>query len=329
MRRGTIGVVFLLILACGAVEVPAEAQQAGKMYRIGLLGWSTQAFYQPFIEVFLNALREYGWVEGQNIIIEARYADRKADRLSAMVDDLARLDLDVIVTITTTATRATMQVIKTTPIVFMVVADPVTSGFVAGLAHPGGNATGPSMMVPELAGKRLELLKEVVPEISRVAVFWEPTNPGVTLHFHQTRRDAHTLGLTLQSLEVRSRDDFEPAFAAMTRDRPDALVALIAPLTVRYTKPIVEFARKHRLPTMSAWKDFPRAGGLMSYAPNFADNFRRAAPYVHKILRGAKPADLPVSQPTQFELVINLKTAKALGLSIPPTLLLQANEVIR
>jgi putative ABC transport system substrate-binding protein len=329
MKRSTVGMVVLLTLGLFAVLLPAAAQQPGKVYHIGLLGWSTQSFYKPFIQVFLKELRDRGWVEGQHFVLESRFADRKGDRLPGLVAELSRLELDVLVTITTTATKAAMQVIKATPIVFTVVADPVASGFVASLARPGGNATGPSSMAPQLAGKRLELLKEVVPELSRIAVLWEPTNPGVTLHFLQTRRDAQTLGLTLQSFEVRSRDDFDPAFAAMTSDRPDALVAVIAPLTVRYTKQIVEFALKHQLPTMAGWASFPRAGGLMSYAPSFADHFRYAAPYVDKILKGAKPADLPVEQPTRFELVINFKTAKALGLTIPPALLIRADEVIQ
>ena len=220
--------------------------------------------------------------------------------------------------------------IMTTPIVFTVVADPVTSGIVDSLAKPGGNATGPPSMEPQLAGKRLELLKEVVPKLSRVAVLWEPTNPGVAAHFQQAQRDAQKLGLILQSLEVRSRDDFESTFATLTGDPPDTLMPLIVPLTFPYTEQIVAFALKHQLPTIADWEDFAGAGGLMSYAPSFSDNFRRAAPYVDRILKGARPADLPVvEQPTKFDLVVNLKTAKQLGITIPPTVLYQATKIIR
>jgi putative ABC transport system substrate-binding protein len=184
-------------------------------------------------------------------------------------------------------------------------------------------------MTPQLAGKRLELLTEVVPELFRVAVLWEPTNPGTELHFQQAQHDAQKLGLTLQSFRVRSRDEFESTFAAVTGDLPDALIALIAPLTFRYSKQIVAFAIKHQLPTMADWPDFPRAGGLMSYGLSFSDSFRRAAPYVDRILKGAKPDDLPVEQPTKFEMVINLRTAKQLGITVPPFILYQADEVIR
>lgn len=329
MKRSTVGMVVILTLGLFVVLLPAAAQQPGKVYHVGLLGWSTESFYKPYIEVFLQELRDRGWVEGQHFVLESRFADRKGDRLPGLVAELSHLELDVIVTITTTATKAAMQVIKTTPIVFTVVADPVASGIVASLARPGGNTTGPSSMTPQLAGKRLELLKEVVPKLSRVAVFWEPTNPGVKLNFQQTQRDAQKLGLTLQSLEVHSRDDFESTFAVVTGDLPDGLVALISPLTFRYTKQIVAFALKHQLPTIAGWEEFAGAGGLMSYAPSFSDNFRRAAPYVDRILKGAKPADLPVSQPTRFELVINLKTAEALGLTMPPSVLIQAHEAIR
>jgi putative ABC transport system substrate-binding protein len=331
MRIRTIGLIVTLILGLLAAPLPADAQQAGRVYRIGFITWGSQSTAEDrgWLKAFREELRDLGWVEGQNLMIEYRFAEKKAERLPGLVAELAGLQLDLIVTINTTITRAATKVIKTTPIVFTVVADPVASGFVASLARPGGNATGPSVMAPQLAGKRLELLKEVVPELSRIAVFWEPTNPGVALTFQQTQRDAQQLGLTLQSLEVRSHDDFAPAFAAMTRELPDALMVNLTPLTFRNAKQIAAFARKYRLPTMGSWGGFPLAGGLMSYAPNFLDNFRRVAPYVDKILKGAKPADLPVEQPVQFDLVIHLKTAEVLGLTIPPTLLLQADKVIR
>jgi putative ABC transport system substrate-binding protein len=239
--------------------------------------------------------------------------------------ELDGLKPDLIVTITTTVTQAAAKVIKTTPVVFTVVADPVGSGIVAGLARPGGNLTGPDAMGVELVGKQLELLKEAVPGISRVAVLWEPTNPGAARLFRRGQRDAPKLGLTLRSFELRSPDDFELAFAEITKYRPDALFTLVTPLTVRYKSRIVKFASKKKLPTMG----FARDGGLMSYGVPLVDNFSRAAVYVDKILKGAKPADLPVERPTKFELVINLKTATALAVTIPPSLLLRADQIIQ
>ena len=228
MRNRSIGLIVILVLGLLVGPLIANAQQVGRVYHIGLLGWSTQSFYKPYIEVFLEALRDRGWVEGQHFILESRFADRKGDRLPDLVAELSRLKLDVIVTITTTVTKAVLQVIKTTPVVFTVVADPVASGFVDSLAKPGGNATGPSSMTPQLAGKRLELLSKVVPGLSRVAVLWEPANPGTELHFRQAQHDGQKLGLTLQSFKVSSRDEFESTFAAITGDHPDALVALMA-----------------------------------------------------------------------------------------------------
>jgi putative ABC transport system substrate-binding protein len=322
-------VAVRLTFGLSAAPLAAEAQSAGKVYRIGLIGWSPRAQYEErgYLQAFREELRRLGWVESRNLLIEYRFADGKADRLGSLVAEFAGLQLDLIVTITTTVTLAATKVITATPIVFTVT-DAVGSGIVPNLARPGGNVTGPSSLAPEVSGKSLELLREAVPRLARVAVFWEPGNRGVTLAFQNLQRDAEKLGLIIQSLRLGGRDDLEAAFAAMVRERPDALVVLLAPLTVRFASEIVGFARQNRLPTGSTWSDFPQAGGLMSYAESFTDNFRRAAIYADRILRGAKPADLPVEQPTVFELVINLKTARALGLSLPVSLRLRADQVI-
>jgi putative ABC transport system substrate-binding protein len=331
MKPRALSIAVLLMLGLFVIPPFAYAQQAGKVHRIGLLAQGTPALFrdQGWLKAFQEGLRDLGWVEGQNLMIEYRFAEQTG-QLPGLVAELAGLQLDLIVTINTTVTRAAMKVIKTTPIVFTVVAAPVTSGFVASLARPDGNATGASAMGPPLYGKRLELLKEIVPTLSRVAVIWEPTNPGVARGFyHGTQPGAQALGLRLQSLEVRSAADFATAFTAMIREPPDALLLHTTPLTNRNIKQIAAFALENRLPTIAGRHTFPAAGGLVSYGPNFVDNFRRVAPYVDKILKGAKPADIPVEQPTQFDLVINLKTAKALGLTIPPTILVQATEVIQ
>jgi len=329
MKPRTVGIAVLFWLGLLATPLLAPAQQVGNTRRIGLLNFTSAAEASRFSKIFREELREYGWVEGQNLTIAYRYAEGKVERLPDLATELERLQLDLIVTVTTTATRAAMNVIKTTPIVFTVVTDPVASGFVTSLARPDRNATGPSGMGPEMAGKRLEFLREVVPDLVRVAVIWEPTSPGVKLNFQRTQREAQKLGLALLPLEVHSRDDFASAFTAVERERPDALVPITAPLTVQHTALIAEFALHHRLPTIAGWRRFPQAGGLMSYGPRFTDHFRRVVPYVDKILRGAQPSDLPVEQPTTFQLVINLKTATALGLTMPSTLLLLADEVIQ
>lgn len=284
--RGTtfVAVLILVLALTVALLAPsAMAQQAGNVYRIGLLGWSPRSLYEDrgYLTAFREELHGLGWVEGRNLRIEYRFAEGKADRLSPLLAELDSLKLDLIVTITTTVTKAAAKLIKTTPVVFVVVADPVGSGLVHSLARPGGNLTGPDLIAPELVGKQLELLKEAVPKISRVGVLWEPTNPGVAAVFHQAQQDAPRLGLAIESLAVHKREDFESVFAAMARDRPDALFALTTPLTVRYASQIAEFALKNRLPTMGG-RSLTEAGGMMSYGLDLANEFRRAAHYVNK-----------------------------------------------
>jgi putative ABC transport system substrate-binding protein len=279
---------------------------------------------------FLQGLRDLGYVEGQNAVLESRWADLQADRLPALAADLVRLQVDVIVTTGDAAVRAARQATTTIPIVMAVSGDPVGSGYVASLARPGGNVTGLSFLSPDLSAKLLELLKEAVPGMSRVAVLWNAANPVKALDFRETQRAARTLGLTLQSAEVRSTNDFDRAFAAITRNRPDAVITLVDEFMDQeaHVMRIADFGAKSRLPGIFGDRRHVVAGGLMSYGPSLSDMFRRAATYVDKILKGARPADLPVEEPARFELVINQRTAKALGLTIPPLLILRASEVI-
>jgi putative ABC transport system substrate-binding protein len=274
-------------------------------------------------------LRDLGWVEGHNLRIEWRWTDGQDERFPALAAELVQLQVDAIIVVTTVGTQAVMQATRTIPIVFTAVSDPVGSGIVASHARPGGNATGPSLLWAELAGKQLELGQEAVPGLSRVAVLAEPTNPGVARLLEQLQRAAPQVGVALQSHEVREAQDFAPALAALTKARVEALIVPASVLTYRSAAWIAELALQHRLPTIANWEDFPRAGGLMSYGASFTALFAQAAQYVDKILKGTQPADLPVETPMQFALIINLKTAQALGLTIPPALLLMADEVIR
>jgi putative tryptophan/tyrosine transport system substrate-binding protein len=302
----------------------ARAQQGGKKYIIGRFF----AGSAPNPDVLTEALRELGWVEGENVAFERRYAENRLERLPEMAADLVRLKVDVIVAGGTLAPLAAKRATSTIPIVMAAAGDPLGSGLVASLARPGGNVTGMSMMVPDLSGKWLELLRDILPGLARVAVLWNSDNPYSAIGFKETQSAARTLGIEVQSLEVRSPDDFDRAFEAAQRHHPDALVTVSDPLTLDHTKLIADFTAGQRLPSVHGAKEFAAAGGLVSYGANIADVVRRAAGYVDKILKGAKPADLPVEQPTKFELVINLKTAKALGVTIPPSLLARADEVI-
>jgi putative ABC transport system substrate-binding protein len=322
---------FIGTLAGGLLAAPlaAEAQQADKMARIGWLAVNLAAF--PHVrEAFLQGLRDLGHVEGRNVVIEYRSAEGKSERLTALAAELVALKVDVIVAPSTPEALAAKQATRTLPIVFAVAADPVASGLVTGLAQPGGNVTGLSILAPELIGKRLEQLTQAVPGVSRVAVLWQPGALG-----KRTEQDmlkgaeatAGALGVRLQSVEVRSPADFDRAFSDMTRARAGALIVLPSPIFSE-RRHLVDLAAKNRLPAVYTWREYVDAGGLMSYGPDLADMLRRAATYVDKILKGAKPADLPIEQPTKFELVINLKTAKALGLTIPQSLLQRADQVI-
>jgi ABC-type uncharacterized transport system substrate-binding protein len=319
---------FITLLGGAAAPWPiaARAQQAGKLYTIGLLsaGLAPADVSSPFPD----ALRELGWIEGKNVAFEHRYAENRLERLPGFAAELVRQNVDVIVAFGTLAPLAAKHATRTIPIVMTAAGDPVGSGLVLSLARPGGNVTGMSLMAPDLGGKRLELLKEVLPRIARVAVLWNAANPYPALVFKETQAAGRTLGIEVQSLEVRGPDDFDGAFEAVRRSRPDALITVEDPLTGSHRKLIADFAAGHQLPALHGLREYVAAGGLMSYGAHLPDLHRRAAGYVDKILKGAKPADLPVQQPTKFELVLNLKTAKALGLKISPSLLARADEVI-
>jgi putative ABC transport system substrate-binding protein len=323
---------FIGTLAGGLLAAPlaAEAQQRGKVPRVGYLAGSrSDSQAQRRLDAFRQGLRELGYVEGQNITIEERWADEKVERLPNLAAELVQRTPDVIVSSGNAAVAALKQATQTIPIVVGVFGDPVGSGFIASLARPGGNITGLSNNAEEMNPKWLELLKEVVPRLSRVAVLWGPSTPSHHIIRQGIESTGQTLGVTAQFLEVGGRDDVTRAFAALTRARAGALIALPQAETNAHRRLIMDLAAKNRLPGMYPFRNFVEEGGLMSYGPNTLDMFRRAATYVDKILKGAKPADLPVEQPTKFELVINLKTAKALGLTIPPSLLQRADEVIQ
>ena len=322
--------IVVLSLSLLAAPVTVGAQPPRKVPRIGYL------VLAPLLEkpsperaAFLEALSELGYVDGKTVSIEYRSAGWNAELLPDLAEELVRLNVDAIVTGGGGATaEAARQATKTIPIVVAASADPVGLGLVASLARPGGNITGTSLMAPELGSKRLELLKETVPKISRVAVLWHPRGAG-RLEWQQTEAAARRLGVTLQSYEVRNADDVARALEAMTQKRPDAVIMFFDPLTSGYRVIISDFALKNRLPTIFGSREFAAAGGLMSYGPNIPELFRRAAVYVDKILKGAKPRDLPIEQPTKFELIVNLKTAKALGLTIPPSVLIRADQVVQ
>jgi putative ABC transport system substrate-binding protein len=329
---------LLLILLTAILGAPfvASAQQPGKIPRIGFLATSLT---NPNYEAFRQGLHEVGYVEGQNIAIERRYSEGRAERLPDLAAELVHLKVDLIVVDTCGAPlNAASQATSTIPIVVAACNDDlVATGLISSLARPGGNITGLSELTPELGAKRLELLKEAVPRVKRVAVLWNPTYSqrfSGSFRFWssdwvEVRSAAQVLGITLQSVEIRGSDDFDSAFSAMTRERAEALIAFSDPLIVFHGRRITDLAAKNRLPAVYASREVVDAGGLMSYGASSTDMFRRAAVYVGKILKGAKPADLPMEQPTKFELVINLKTAKALGLTIPRSLLLRADQVIQ
>lgn len=311
--------------SAAAWPLVARAQHAEKARRIGWLFPGSITVIRP---VFVDAFRGLGWIEGKNVAFEIRAAGDRPDRLPELVAELVRLDVDVIVAGGTLAPLAAKRATSTIPIVMLGAGDPLGTGLVTSLAHPGGNVTGLSMMVTDMAGKRLQMLKELLPRMAKVAVLWNAANPYPARVFRQTQDAGRTFGIEVQSVEVRGPDDFDPAFEAAIRRRPDALIAVEDPLTMDRREEIVQFGEKYRLPTMYGVREFVTIGGLMSYGVSVDDLYRRAAVYVDKILRGSKPADLPVEQPTKFDLTINLKTVKALGLTMPSLLLAQADEVI-
>ena len=325
-RLATAMSLVLLAAALGTVA----AQLPEKMPRVGYIspGSSSESLRSRRFEAFREGLRELGYVEGRNIALEPRWAEGRYDRYPALAADLVRLKAHVIVTVGGTATKAAQQVTKTTPIVMSVVIDPLGSGLVASLARPGGNVTGITVMASDIVGKQLELLKQAVPEVSRVALLWNPVNPGSAPQLREAEAAARALGLRLQAVEARDPQGIDSAFAAMTRERPGALVVLPDAIFGNQRKQIADLAAKARLPSICGIPEYGEAGGLIVYGANNLDLERRAAIFVDKILKGAKPADLPVEQPTTFELVINLRAAKAIGLTIPPSLLQRADHII-
>ena len=318
---------FITLLG-GAAAWPlaAQAQQAAKVFRIGFLFYGSSG-PSPELNAFRQGLREFGYIEGQNIAVEYRFASGQVERLPDLATELVRLKPDVIVTPATPASLAAKQATGTIPIVFAGVADAVGAGLIANLARPDGNVTGLTSISAELGGKRLELLKRLVNNASRVAVLYNPADRSNVLLLKELQEAAPALTLTLQPFEVREPSEFEGAFAAVTRDRADAMFGAAGILTFQHRQTVVDLAANSRLPTLWGHRQFVEAGGLMSYAVNFYDQIRRTAAYVDQLLKGAKPGDLPVQQPTKFEFILNLKTARALGLTIPPDVIAIADEV--
>jgi putative ABC transport system substrate-binding protein len=320
-----------LLAALGGVAatwpLAARAQQPGMLPTIGYLGSATPATQGQWVAAFVQRLRELGWIEGRTIAIEYRWAEGRAERAAEIAAELVQRKVDVIVTSGTAVVVAAMQATSVIPIVFAAAGDPVGTGLIASLARPGGNVTGLSNQAVDLAGKRLELLREIVPGLGRLALLGNVGNPSVVLDMREVQATARTLGLDVTTLEIRRGEDIVPAFEALN-GHEEALYVVFDALVNTHRIRINTLALAARLPTMHGIRDYVEAGGLMSYGTNFPDLFRRAADYVDKILRGAKPADLPVEQPTKFDLVINLTTAKVLGLKVPPTLLARADEVI-
>jgi putative tryptophan/tyrosine transport system substrate-binding protein len=314
-----------LIGGAAAWPLAARAQQPRKVWRLGVL--QPGAPPEPLLEAVRDGVRELGYMEGRDIVLEVRWAEGKHDRLAGLAAELVGLKVDVIYAFTTPPALAARRATTTIPIVFSGVGDPVGSGLVASLARPGGNATGLSVLATELSSKRLEMLREIVPTVSRVAMLWNDTNVSMVLRANETQDAAAKLGVTVHSIGVHDLIDFEGAFKAVTDGRA-ALVILADPFTMAQRKRMVEFAAQRGLPAIYEIRQFVDAGGLISYGPSLPAMQRRVAGYLDKIFKGAKPSDLPVEQPTKFELVINLKTAKALGIEIPPTLIARADEVI-
>jgi putative tryptophan/tyrosine transport system substrate-binding protein len=327
MNRRTF--LSALPLAILALPLAVGAQQAGKVYRVAFLGASSPALESELVSAFRQGLRDLGYIEGQNIVIEYRWAEGHYDRYPAFVTEAVSLKVDVIVTEGTPAAIAARDGTKAIPIVMGVIGDPIAAGVVSSVARPGGNITGLTSMSPEIDAKRLELLKELVPGASRVAVLWNPANPNNRARIPTMQAAAKSLRLTLELVGAEDGDQLEKGFGAIVAARSQALMMESDLVLLSRRERIVDFATKRRLPGLYAYREFVEAGGLASYAPSYPAMFRRAATYVDKILKGAKPADLPIEQPTKFELVVNLKTAKALGLTIPQSLLRRADEVIQ
>ena len=335
LRLVVVGLTTVMALRLFALPPATDAQPPGKVYRIGVLAGTPRGALpkeRPAAgqwNAFIEGLRTHGWIEGENFVFELRYTEGKIERAPQLARKLVALRPDIlVVTLGEPGTRALKEATTTIPIVMLVSNDPVGAGLVASLARPGGNVTGMSILGPGTAGKRLELLREAVAGVTRVAVLWNAAYPGKELEWKETQIAAKTLGVTLQSVEVRGPADFDTAFRAIARARPDALITFSEPLTLRHQRSIVDFAARNRLPTIFEIREFADAGGLMTYGASLSDLFRRSASHVDRILKGARPADVPVEQPTKFELVINLKTSRALALTIPPSVLLRADHII-
>jgi putative ABC transport system substrate-binding protein len=323
MKRRAFVATFLAIIVA---PLTAGAQPARKMYRIGWLQPAPLA--AAWTDGFRQGLRQLGYVEGKDLVIEYRWGDGRFDRLQELATDLVRLNVDVIVSGNTAALLVLKRMTTSIPVVMLGPGDPVTARLVDSHARPGGNITGITQMAPELSAKRLELLKQIIPKLSRLAVLTNSANPQVTLALQQTEDAARALGVSVQALDVRSPDEFDAAFSAIAAGQAQALVLLPDSMHLSQRKRIIDFAARRQLPTVSHFSQFVTDGGLMAYGPDVPDLYRRGAAFVDKIIKGAKPADLPVEQPTKFELVINLQTAKALGVTVPSSLLLRADEVI-
>jgi putative tryptophan/tyrosine transport system substrate-binding protein len=324
---------FIALISGGLLTGPlvVEAQQARKAWRVGFLavGFRPAPGSPTSRDPFLHKLRELGYTEGRNVVLEFRYAEGRTERYPALAAELVNLNVDVLVAESTPAAMAAKQASGMVPIVMVSVGDPVGTELIDSLTRPGGNITGLSLLAPELSAKRLDLLKQALPRLSRVTVLWNSANEGMKLRFSEAQHVAPALGLTLQSVTVQRPEDFEVIFAAMSKDRLESLLVLADTVTMANSQHTIEFAARNRVPAIYEARAFVDGGGLMSYGIDFAEQYRRAATYVDRILKGAKPADLLVEQPTKFELVINLKTAKALGLTIPPSVLARADEVLQ
>ena len=321
-----LSVIAFVFVVAGAV---AQAQQPAKIPRIGFLGNSTPALEENLVGPFREGLRDLGYVEGKSILIEYRWAEGKYDRFPALIGELVAQKVDIIVTAGTPASLAVKKAAPSIPLVMLAVGDPIGTGLIESLAHPGGNVTGLSAIAADLEGKRLELLREVIPGLSHVAVFWNPASPFQVISEKEVQTAARAFRMKVLSLGVQAPEQFDNAFATIRKERPRALLVLADRLFLHNRARIMEFATKNRLPGVYAYLELVEAGGLMSYGPSYADMHRRAATFVDKILKGAKPADLPVEQPTKFDFVINLKAAKQIGLTIPPNVLARADKVIK
>jgi len=329
MRLRTLRLIVTLALGILLAPPAAEAQQAGKIHRIGFLGTTPATpTTQHLWDAFVQGLGEHGYVEGRNLVIERRYSEGKAERFAEFAAEFVRLKVDVIVAPATPAARAANQATSMIPIITVLVGDPVATGLAASLARPGGNVTGLTSQATDWSAKQLQLLKEVAPGASRLAILWNPVNPAHPPVFKEIEGAARALRLQIQSLEVRSAGDLDTALSEITRDPPAALIVVDDQVTNVNRRRIIDFAARRRIPAIYSFGVYVHDGGLMAYSPSLAALFRRAGYYVDRVLKGAKPADLPIEQPTKFELVINLKTAKALGLTIPQSVLVQAERVI-